>query len=94
LNSAGDVESYPVPATAIVAVMLEFSKLSPGDFQKAIKTTVEKHRTLPGCVAAADTLEEVEELIREAMEMQITGLREDGMVPPPTSLTRGIEISG
>lgn len=50
---------------------------------------------LPGCVAAADTLEEVEELIREAMEMHIAGLREDGMVvPPPTSLTREIEISG
>ena len=33
---------------------------------------------LPGCVAAADTKEEVLELIQEAIEFHIEGLREDG----------------
>jgi hypothetical protein len=33
----------------------------------------------PGCVAAADTLEETEELIRGAIEFHIRGMREDGM---------------
>ena len=49
---------------------------------------------LPGCVAAGDTIEEVEALIRGAMEMHITGLREDGIsVPPPNSLAREIDIA-
>ena len=29
---------------------------------------------LPGCVASADTLEETEQLIREAIEMHIRGI--------------------
>ena len=49
---------------------------------------------LPGCVAAGDSIEEVEELIRGAMEMHIAGLREDGIsVPPPSSLAREIDIT-
>ena len=48
---------------------------------------------LPGCVAAGDTIEEVERLMRRAIEIHIAGLREDGIVvPPPTSLTREIEV--
>lgn len=48
---------------------------------------------LPGCVAAADTLEETEQLIREAIEMHIRGMREDGLeVPEPTSLAREVEV--
>jgi predicted RNase H-like HicB family nuclease len=48
---------------------------------------------LPGCVAAADTLEETEQLIREAIEIHIRGMREDGMeIPYPTSLAREIEV--
>ena len=49
---------------------------------------------LPGCVAVGDLIEEVEELIRGAMEMHIAGLREDGIsVPPPSSLAREIDIT-
>ena len=49
---------------------------------------------LPGCVAAGDSIEEVEELIRGAMEMHIAGLREDGIiVPPPSSLAREIDVT-
>ena len=38
---------------------------------------------LPGCVAVAETLEEVETLIREAIEFHIEGLRQDGLPVPP-----------
>ena len=49
---------------------------------------------LPGCVAAADTLGETERLIREAIEIHIRGMREDGLeVPQPTSLAREIEVA-
>ena len=41
---------------------------------------------LPGCVAAAETKEEVCKLIREAIELYIEGLEEDGLpVPEPHS---------
>ena len=48
---------------------------------------------LPGCVAAGDTVEEVEQLIREAIEIHIAGLREDGIeVPEPISILREVEV--
>ena len=41
---------------------------------------------LPGCIAVAETIEEVRELIAEAIEFHIEGLREDGdVLPPPSS---------
>jgi predicted RNase H-like HicB family nuclease len=41
---------------------------------------------LPGCVAVGDTREEAMQLIREAIEFHLEGLREDGLpVPPPSS---------
>jgi len=40
---------------------------------------------LPGVAAAADTFEEVVELMREAIPAHIAGLIEDGLpVPPPS----------
>ncbi|MBC7871858.1 MAG: type II toxin-antitoxin system HicB family antitoxin [Chitinophagaceae bacterium] len=42
---------------------------------------------LPGCGAAADTLEEVIELFREAVQMHIELLRETGQ-PVPEPITR------
>ena len=48
---------------------------------------------LPGCVAAAETKEEVVELIQEAIEFHIEGLREDGLpVPEPASSSEIIEV--
>jgi len=48
---------------------------------------------LPGCVAAADTLEEIERLIQGAIEFHIRGMIEDGIeIPSPVSLVREIEI--
>ena len=41
---------------------------------------------LPVCIAAGETMEEVRELIAEAIKFHIEGLREDGeIVPQPTS---------
>lgn len=41
---------------------------------------------LPGCIAAADTVEETDQLIREAVEIHLRGMREDGIpIPEPTS---------
>ena len=41
---------------------------------------------LPGCVAVAETREEVLELIEEAIEFHIEGLREDAQpIPEPSS---------
>jgi predicted RNase H-like HicB family nuclease len=41
---------------------------------------------LPGCIAAAETRDEVLELIHEAIELHVEGLRERGeSVPAPTS---------
>jgi predicted RNase H-like HicB family nuclease len=37
---------------------------------------------LPGCVAAAETREEVLRLIEEAIEFHVEGLREDGQPIP------------
>jgi predicted RNase H-like HicB family nuclease len=49
---------------------------------------------LPGCVAAATTLEETEELIREAIEFHIEGMRLHGeTIPEPTAILREIEVS-
>jgi predicted RNase H-like HicB family nuclease len=48
---------------------------------------------LPGCVAAADTKEEVLELIQEAIEFHIEGLHEDGQpIPEPVSSIEYIEV--
>ena len=48
---------------------------------------------LPGCVAAADTREEVLELIQEAIEFHIEGLREDGQpIPEPSSSIEYVEV--
>ena len=49
---------------------------------------------LPGCIAAADTKDEVLRLIREAIEFHIEGLRDTGdPVPRPTSVPEIIEVS-
>lgn len=49
---------------------------------------------LPGCVATARTIEEVEHEIREAIEFHLTGLRADGLQAPiPSSVVDYIEVS-
>jgi predicted RNase H-like HicB family nuclease len=49
---------------------------------------------LPGCVAAGETLEETRQLIREAIEFHIEGMRLHGeAVPEPTAHIEKVRIS-
>jgi predicted RNase H-like HicB family nuclease len=49
---------------------------------------------LPGCVATGKTIEEVRERMREAIELHIAGMREDGLpIPEPTSLADYVEAA-
>ena len=49
---------------------------------------------LPGCVATGETIEEVRERMRGAIELHIAGMREDGLpIPEPTSLADYIEAA-
>ncbi len=49
---------------------------------------------LPGCIATGASREEVERLIREAIEMHLEGMAEDGLpIPEPTSEVDYIEVS-
>jgi predicted RNase H-like HicB family nuclease len=48
---------------------------------------------LPGCVATGDTEAEVARLIREAIELHLEGLAEDGLpIPKPSSRVDYIEV--
>ena len=48
---------------------------------------------LPGCVATADSPLELNRLIREAIEIHIEGMREDGLtIPEPTSRVEYVEV--
>jgi predicted RNase H-like HicB family nuclease len=62
---------------------------------------IEKTRTgysayspdLGGCVAVGTTREEVERHIREAVEVHLEGLREEGLeLPKPTAFSTYVEI--
>jgi len=49
---------------------------------------------LPGCIAAAESREEVVQLIREAIEFHIEAMREEGLqLPTPASSTDYVEIA-
>jgi predicted RNase H-like HicB family nuclease len=48
---------------------------------------------LPGCVAVGETKEEVLELIQEAIEFHLEGLREEGQpIPPASSSVEYVEV--
>ena len=47
---------------------------------------------LPGCVAAAETREEVCALIREAIELYIEALEEDGLPVPEANSYELVEL--
>lgn len=49
---------------------------------------------LPGCVAAADTRDEVLRLIREAIQFHLEEMESDGLaVPEPSSSAEYVEIA-
>ncbi len=49
---------------------------------------------LPGCVATGQTIEETEKEIREAIDLHLRGMREDGLtIPEPSSSVDYVEIA-
>ncbi len=81
---------------------IKFGRIEPRGNMKKYAIVVEqaKHNyaayvpDLPGCVATGATVQETEELLREAIEVHIAGLREDGsFVPPPSSVVDYLEVS-
>jgi predicted RNase H-like HicB family nuclease len=48
---------------------------------------------LPGCAVVGETREEALQLIREAMELHISSMREQGdPLPEPTSTTEYVQV--
>ena len=48
---------------------------------------------LPGCVAVGKTLKIVQRLIREAIEIHLEGMREDGQpIPKATSIADNVNV--
>jgi len=48
---------------------------------------------LPGCITTGKAVEEIERNIREAVELHLQGLREDGLpIPEPSTAVRYIEL--
>ncbi|MBA3805631.1 MAG: type II toxin-antitoxin system HicB family antitoxin [Acidobacteria bacterium] len=49
---------------------------------------------LLGCVATGKTIEETEQQIREAIEIHLRGMREDGLpIPEPSSHVEYVEVA-
>ena len=49
---------------------------------------------LPGCVATGRTVSETEASIREAIELHLQGMKEDGLpIPEPSSAVDYVEVA-
>ncbi|MGH9654297.1 MAG: type II toxin-antitoxin system HicB family antitoxin [Bryobacteraceae bacterium] len=49
---------------------------------------------LPGCITTGRTIEEVERLMQEAIELHLEGLREDGLpIPEPLTAVAIVEVA-
>jgi len=49
---------------------------------------------LPGCVATGDTVSEVESAIKDAIELHLEGMSEDGLsIPEPSCQVDYIEVA-
>ncbi len=50
---------------------------------------------LPGCITTGRTVEEIERNIREAIELHLDGVREDGEpIPEPHTTVTYVELQG
>ena len=62
-------------------------------FEKAVDNWSAYVPDLPGCVAAADTREETEQLIKEAIEFHLEGMAADSdPIPELTSYAKEIDV--
>jgi predicted RNase H-like HicB family nuclease len=48
---------------------------------------------LPGCIATGQTLDELKKRMREALELHLRGMREDGLPIPEPSLVEYVEAA-
>ena len=49
---------------------------------------------LPGCIATANTLEEIKELMQAGIAFHLQGMREDGLpIPQPSSHVEYVDIA-
>lgn len=49
---------------------------------------------LPGCISTGTDFDDAEHNIREAIQLHLKGIREDGEpIPEPTSFVRAIEVA-
>ena len=61
--------------------------------EKAAKNYSAYVPDLPGCVATGETVDETEQLIREAIELHLSGLRDDGSpIPQPSSQVDYVDV--
>ena len=50
---------------------------------------------LPGCITTGQTVEEIERNIREAIELHLEGMREDGEpIPEPHTAVAYVDLQG
>lgn len=62
--------------------------------EKAEKNYAAYVPDLPGCVATGETIEETEQQIREAIDLHLKGMREDGLpIPEASSSVDYVEIA-
>ena len=62
--------------------------------EKAEKNYAAYVPDLPGCIATGETIEETEQHIREAIDLHLRGMREDGLpIPEPSSSVDYIDIA-
>lgn len=48
---------------------------------------------LPGCIATGNTLDELKQRMREALDLHLRGMREDGLPIPEPSLVEYVEAA-
>jgi predicted RNase H-like HicB family nuclease len=48
---------------------------------------------LPGCIATGGTLDEVKQRMREALELHLRGMREDGLPIPKPRLVEYVDAA-
>jgi len=62
--------------------------------EKALSNYAAYVPDLPGCVATGATVAETETLLREAMDLHLQGLRDDGLaIPEPASVVEYLEVT-
>lgn len=104
MRSRRDASPSPVtPETNCILVRSECSEAgwSNGETMKKYAIVIERGENnlsayvpdLPGCITTGRTVEEIERNIREAIELHLEGLREDGEpIPDPHTAVAYIEL--